>query len=384
MSILDEIEKMSNPELEALKERTLRQQQAQAIGSAASSIAPGLIGMLVGGTNDFRARQFDKGNQIAEATGKQFVDNQKNLKEVMLDGQPRYVTGQEALYEQPYVKPTGLGGAGGKLFAPFQLKNEKTGELKWVQPRDGILEDMATREPITDFTGWKRYERNLFRQRKNAKGDVTLVEVDPITGLDKARYSDAGYGTLYDVATEGQGKALEDQMKSASEKIFDSEIKFASLDDAEKILSTSYDPRTVSATIYSVARDLEPKGVLTNQDFEVLTGQSLDSFLSNIDYYTRNKMFGEVDKYAKSFIGLIRAMKAKKRSEIDTMRRLIPSGGPRSKAGTKLKDVVPKKPEASIENKKAFADIEKRASEKIKDKALREEFLNKKRKQLGL
>ena len=105
MSILDEIEKMSTHELDTLKEISLRQQEAQMIGQAASSIAPGLIGMLIGGTNDFRSRQFDRGNQLAESAGKQYLDNQKNLKEVELDGQPRYVTGQEALYEKPYKAP---------------------------------------------------------------------------------------------------------------------------------------------------------------------------------------------------------------------------------------------------------------------------------------
>lgn len=188
MTLLDELEKMNSSELETLKERTLKQQEAQTIGTAAASIAPGLIGLLTGGTDQFRAKQFERGNQIAESAGKQFVENQKNLKEVELDGQPRYVTGQEALYEKPYIKPL-LGGKsdGGKTYAFKVLKNKKTGETRYATQSGTDLIDMVTKEPIPNLNDYLNYERNYRKGYNTVTGAPAVFEIDPVTGKESRR-----------------------------------------------------------------------------------------------------------------------------------------------------------------------------------------------------
>lgn len=386
MSILDEIEKMSNPELEALKERTLRQQEAQAIGSAVSSIAPGLIGMLIGGTNDFRSRQFDKGNKIAEATGKQFVDNQKNLKEVMLDGQPRYVTGQEALYEQPYVKPTSMDGLG-KAYAPFQIKNRKTGEIQFARPVGDKLISFTTGLPIEDIENWQKHEKDLYKESDLPTGGKKLNKIDPITGKIETKMTTPGVADVYKVQTKGQAENIESGLKDAQKNALDIKSKIKSYENAENILNSAMKngPRALSAAIFEIAKDINKgAGVMTDRDFERVVGVDSQTFMTRLqDAYDKN-LTGDLDRYAKSFINLVKYAKLKQQKELDSIAQNINLGGRRDLKATDLVPALKTNPE----DLKKYRQIEKYILEQVKkDPSIKEKsdlFLKKKREELGI
>lgn len=388
MSILDEIEKMSTPELDALKERSLRQQEAQMIGQAASSIAPGLIGMLIGGTNDFRSRQFDRGNQLAESAGKQYLDNQKNLKEVELDGQPRYVTGQEALYEKPYVKPTSsLSDGLGKAYAPFQVKHKITGEIQFVRPVGDKLISFTTGLPLEDIQDWQKHERDLYKEESLATGGSRLNRIDPITGKVETKIKTAGPGDIYKVATKGQAENIESGLKDAQRSALEAKSKIKSYETAEGILNSAMKngPRALSAAIFEIAKDINKgAGVMTDRDFDKVVGTDAQTFMTRVqDAYDKN-LTGELDRYAKTFINLVKYAKLKQQKELDSISENLNLGG---RTDIKPQDIVPAlKTDPSALKK--YREIEKYIMDQVKKDPTKKQksdlFLKKKREELGI
>lgn len=330
MSILDEIEKTSNPELEALKERSLKQQQAQTIGQAVSSIAPGLIGMLIGGTNDFRSRQFDRGNQIAEATGKQFVDNQKNLKEVMLDGQPRYVTGQEALYEKLYKTPerTGLTGSEKGRYQLQPIYNHASKKYETV------IFDTATKEMVNMADMVARPTSPKITQERTGQGGLEVNKYVPYDGGPNTLNTQFGPGNVAEgtvpddvVSKQEAEQFIKDAAKSKDKKVKIVEAKKNAEQSVKLLSDPSATPEELAAGIQLMLKAVN-KERLSDPDAARLQGDDLKSLARTAEDVVSGKFMGQINpKTRQGFINVAKSFIKSTEEEMKSMDQLyIPKG----------------------------------------------------------
>lgn len=331
MTLLDEIEKMSNPELEALKERSLKQQQAQTVGQAAASVAPGLIGMLVGGTNDFRARQFDKGNQLAESAGKQYLENQKNLKEVELDGQPRYVTGQEALYEKPYKTPerTGLTGSEKGRYQLQPIYNHASKKYETV------IFDTATKEIVNMADMVARPSSPKITQERTGQGGLEVNKYVPYDSTGpKTLNTQFGVGNVAEgtvpegvVSKEEAGQYIKDAAKAKDKKVKIVEAKKNAEQSVKLLSDPSATPEELAAGIQLMLKAVN-KERLSDPDAARLQGDDLKSLARTAEDVVSGKFMGQINpKTRQGFINVAKSFIKSTEEEMKSMDKLyIPKG----------------------------------------------------------
>lgn len=314
MALLDELEKMNSSELEALKQRTLKQQEAQTIGTAAASLAPGLIGLLTGGTDEFRARQFERGNQIAESAGKQYMDNQKNLKEVVLDGQPRYVTGQEALYEQPYKAPVkgGLSDEGKiikGLYQSRQAYDKKTGEYGTEIFNTATGERQFIPETISGATAPKVTTLPTLQGGKEVSPVNPYLTTPPpvvkkVHGIGDVAQGNVPSGT---VSKQEAEQFIKDSAKAKDKKVKIVEAKKNAQQSIKLLSDPTSTPEELAAGVQLMLKAVN-KERLSDPDAIRLQGDELKSYKRLLEDFVAGRGLGEMNpKTRQGFINVARS-----------------------------------------------------------------------------
>ena len=140
----------------------------------------------------------------------------------------------------------------------------------------------------------------------------------------------------------------------------------------------------MAANIYALARDYESKGILTDQDYKSILGIDMDTYLNRLQYAIDNKLTGQVQDYAKSFVQLAKSAKALKNRDLETIRGTMPTGGPRSQAQYVPTQSLAPKAQPTAKNKAQYIQAEKIAKQRIKDPAMLKRYLDQKKAELGL
>lgn len=344
--------------------------------------APSLLGMIGGGSAAYNTMNLEKGSEYLKKRA-QDEANQKLVQLKSVDGTPYLEKAKYAVGMEPYITPkVSLGGLDSKYYKPSQFVDTKTGRVFQGMFAGGKLVDISSGMPI-DPTGVVNYEPPKFKEIENVKGDRNYFKVDPVMDTKKTILGSQGLGSYYDVGTKGQAENIEKSQSLAQKDVYELEKQISDLDEVEGILKQTNDPRVISTSIYNLARANEPKGVLSEGDFKALTGQSIETYLNQFDYLIKNKLFGEAQEYAKSYVNLARTIRARKQRELETIRGIMPRGGKRTQDTAPSLEKAPKaKPTAK--NKAAFIQFEKMANDRIKDPGMRKKFLEQKRMELGL
>ena len=351
------------------------------IADAATSVAPAILSLLGGSDTTSVNRQFAKGNQYLSTRGDQEAEAIKNMKQIDVNGMPVNVKPVDALYQQDYEKKK-LTEALGKTYAPRQYKHIESGKIAHIQNIDGMFVDHDTKLPIAKMSDYMLYQPDHRVNAEDIKGNKFLFVTDPITGETTKVPITSGLGSYYDTGTKGQAENIEDMQKKGSTDVYDLNKQIGRFEQVETELQRTKDPRVAGSLAYGIARDIEPKGVLTDNDVVRILGMDRMTYLERFNQAIAANVTGDVQKYTQSFKALVRAMKEAKRKEIEMIQGVIPKGGPKSKA-PKGNQVAPAaKP--SNANKARYVELEKSAKSKIKDPATLKRFLEKKRLELGL
>ena len=344
---------------------------------------PSLLGMIGGGSAAYNTMNLEKGSEFLKKRA-QDEANQKLVQLKSVDGTPYYEKAKYAVGMEPYIVPKpSVGGLGSKEYKPSQFVDTRTGRVFYGRFSGGKLVDVATGEPI-DPTGIVDYESPKFKEIKNVKGDMTYYKINPVMDTKKAMLGSQGLGSFYDVGTEGQAKNIEKSQSLAQKDIYNIQRSLGRLDEVEQTLSRTKDPRVMAANIYALARDYESKGILTDKDYKNILGIDMDTYLNRLQYAIDNKLTGQVQEYAKSFVQLAKSAKALKNRDLETIRGTMPTGGPRSQAQSVSTQSLAPKAKPTAKNKATFIQFEKMANDRIKDPGMRKKFLEQKRMELGL
>jgi len=345
--------------------------------------APSLLGMIGGGSAAYNTMNLEKGSEYLKKRA-QDEANQKLVQLKSVDGTPYLEKAKYAVGMEPYITPkVSLGGLDSKYYKPSQFVDTKTGRVFQGMFAGGKLVDISSGMPI-DPTGVVNYEPPKFKEIENVKGDKSYFKVDPVMDTKKTVLGSQGLGSYYDVGTKGQAENIEKSQALAQKDIYEIQRSLGRLDEVEQTLSRTKDPRVMAANIYALARDYESKGILTDQDYKSILGIDMDTYLNRLQYAIDNKLTGQIEDYAKSFVQLARSAKSLKQRDLETIRGTIPSGGPKSQVKNIPLASVSPKPKPTAKNKAAFIQFEKMANDRIKDPGMRKKFLEQKRMELGL
>lgn len=345
MTLLDELEKMNSSELDALKERTLKQQEAQTIGTAAASLAPGLIGLLTGGTEQFRAKQYERGNQIADAAGKQYIENQKNLKEVELDGQPRYVTGQEALYEKPYKAPAKVGAIGSEK-GRYQMQPIYNHASKKYET---VIFDTATKEIVNMADMVARPTSPKITQERTGQGGLEVNKYVPYDGGPKTLNTQFGPGNVAEgtvpddvVSKQEAEQFIKDSAKSKDKKVKIVEAKKNAQQSIRILSDATATPEELAAGVQLMLKAVN-KERLSDPDAVRLQGDEMKSYKRILEDFVAGRGLGEMNpKTRQGFINVARSFIASSDQEMKSVDDLYTPKGRLPDKGQKRLDKTSK------------------------------------------
>lgn len=345
--------------------------------------APSLLGMIGGGSAAYNTMNLEKGSEYLKKRA-QDEANQKLVQLKSADGTPYLEKEKYAVGKEPYIaQKLSAGGLESKYYKPSQFVDTKTGRVFQGMFAGGKLVDISTGMPI-DPTGVVDYEPPKFKEIEYPDGDKDYYRINPVTLKKELVLGSQGLGSVYDVPTKGQAENIEKAQALAQKDIYEIQRSLGRLDEVEQTLSRTKDPRVMAANIYALARDYESKGILTDQDYKSILGIDMDTYLNRLQYAIDNKLTGQIQDYAKSFVQLARSAKSLKQRDLETIRGTIPSGGPKSQVKNIPLASVSPKPKPTAKNKAAFIQFEKMANERIKDPSMRKKFLEQKKMELGL
>lgn len=371
---------VSNFQPQEVMDRDLR----SALVDAFVGGAPSLLGMIGGGSAAYNTMNLEKGSEYL----KKRAQDEANQKLVMLksvDGTPYYEKAKYAVGMEPYIKPERSTGSelGGKEYKGQFFVDTNTNRIFAGKFTSAGILDFDSGQ-IIPSKGIQAYEPYKLKESENAKGDKSLDRYNPVTGESKNLKKIKGLGSIYDVETKGQAENIEKAQATAQKDIYEIQRSIGRLDEVEQTLSTTKDPRVMAANIYSIARDFETKGVLSNEDYINILGIDKDTYLNRLQYAVDNNFTGDVQGYARSFVQLARSAKNLKQRDLETIRGTIPSGGPRSQVKNKPLGSISPKAQPTAKNKAQYIQAEKIAKQRIKDPAMLKRYLDQKKAELGL
>lgn len=344
--IVDDSEKGRISDEEAAAAATPNRQQRNA-ANVNSDLMVGashaLLGLLSGNANR-ASMEYGKANQYVAGQKKQDLENlSKMVKTVGPEGKPIFTPTVEAADMQAYEAPKGgVGGGAAGSFQLAQMYDPDSNRYFTVRhnSRTGEMLDMAG-APITPPANAivRPVAPKLFTT-EDVQGTKTEQEYNPYKGQKTAPLvKTGGLGAHYGVATKGQGEAIEKGLGKGQEEYQGLSGSLVDIKQAKQSLNNTKDPRVLAESVYSMVRSVESKGVLTDQDFENITGMKYMSWYKNMDNLLKTKAYGEVEELRNSFKGLANKIESKIQNRLES----IPSRyAPQTKRGKEaLKAVVP-------------------------------------------
>jgi hypothetical protein len=347
---------------------------------------------FMGGTAAEQSSRFSKGNEYLKNIGTLEAARLKGLKEIKNeDGNPEFIAEANAVGMEPYhqVKTLGSGSNGAansfKLATLYNPNDRSYKSIKHNSRTGGIL-DLSDNIFIPEEGSIVQPVANKLIKTEDVGGTVTVA---PYNQYDKNQtppvVTKPGLGPKYGVGTKGQGEAIEKGIAEGQKEYqaFSGSIK--DIESASRTIKNGNNVRAMSAAIYSLVRSVEPKGVLTEQDFQVISGSSYMPTLQEIEDFLGKKFTGNLEEMRSSFGGLADDIKNRLEQRMES----IPSRfAPESKqAQDAIRSVIPQdKIKEGVRVKKAkLIQIETQAKKFFgNDKNAYNGFLNKKKQELGL
>ena len=331
--------------------------QSQAIGRMVAGAAPTLFGFLFGPQQSERA--------IAQT--QKFYAAGKPSKLVPIvgeNGDAIYETPEGAIGEKVYQKPTKMSQMSSGKWLPGKswIKDANGVELltdTLTNNASGEIVNAITKDPIKDGRSYVAAKTYL---TEGLSGGKSASIIDPSlkdNAVMNREPLERGLGDFYGVKTKGQGQTIEKGFEEGQKQ---SQLLASSLVDvksAKDTLITSKDPRAVAQAVYGMVRSVETKGVLTDQDFENITGSNMKSYIDNLKYKIDTKAFGDVEELRNSYMNLANEIEKKASNKLGALSRTYAPPTKQAQAG--FKSVVPvRSKEQAIGDVKGAADWARR------------------------
>lgn len=351
-----------------------------------------LISLLTGNHNK-AVMGFDKGNKYVQDRRNEDRTDLKTLVKTNQNGKPIYTPSIEAADMEAYNAPSKAAGSNGAANS-FQLTqaydpatdtystirfNTRTGEAADASGNIVTLPKGIVVKPVAP----KIYKT------EDVQGTVSNKEKNPYASKPKAFDTTAGLGKYYDVGTQGQGKNIEESQGRGQKESEDITGSIVDASSAENTIKNSNDPRAISAAIYSLVRSVEPKGVLTEQDFQVISGNSFLPTLDEIQQYISKKGTGNLEQVKKSFLGLSTDIRRRLQQRLDSVPGRF--GGSKNKVTQLGVDkTIPSSQKSSAKNKAEYIQLESAAKKRwgptsgVPRPDILNKFLEEKRRELGI
>lgn len=367
--------------------------QNRQVADALVGATPTLINLLTGASANHTVRGFDQANTYLKNRATQDLPTKDNTFVEDVDGKPVIGMRVDSVGKTPYYQPKTIPGAAtsskgsASNFVVYDMfdpaSNTSVGvtfsgrENKWFDnagneftpPPQAIFKKKADKMFSTEDT-------------QGTKKGFVYNEAAPEGKKVKPIHVEPGKGTTYgkDV-TKGQADLIEKGMEEGQKENQKVTSQLVDINDVVKTMKESKDARIVASSIYGLIRNVESKGVLTDDDFKNISGEKYESFKTRMQRMIDTQAFGDIEKLRNSYIGL--AQKIQKR--LQDKQKTIPSTyAPSTKeAQGAFKNVAPSIPNAKSAQEE-YAEITKRANVVFKDQNKKRMFLDKKRKELGL
>ena len=344
------------------------------------------------GTAAEQSSRFDQSNKYLQNIGTLEADKLKKLKEIKNEnGQPEFIAESNAIGMEPYhqIKTAGgLEGGAAKSFTTFDVYRPTTQErfnavfntrLGKYQDANG---DVIQMEP-TDVL---KPVANKIIKTEDVGGTVKVKEYNQYDKKPtKEIVTEPGLGPKYGVGTKGQGESIEKGVAEGQKEYQAYSGAIQDIKSATNTIKNGKNARALSAAIYSLVRSVEPKGVLTEQDFSVISGNAYMPTLQQIEDYVAKRFSGNLEEVRASFGGL--AEDIQKRLEkrmISIPERFAPGS---KQAQDAIKSVIPQDQMKKIKNqdKAKLIQIESEAKKFFgKNKKAYDGFMAKKKQEMGL
>jgi hypothetical protein len=329
-----EAQKPPKPPVEGLDEKSISQ-----ITRAFTGASPALMGLLFGGSPSTVERELKETKDYYKAG----VPTKTVLTKGPT-GEPIYTDirdsiGQEA-YERPYAESST--GNGKWLTGKAWVKDENGVEQLTdilTNNASNVVINAITKEPITSARSYitpKTYLTEDIRGQKNVgvidpslRGKA-MINKEPLEG---------GIGGYYNVKTKGQALTIEKGFEEGQKQSQALATSLVDIKSAKDVLKTSRDPREVAQAIYGMVRSLETKGVLTDQDFSIITGSNLEPYLNELQYKIETKAFGNVESLRNSYLKLADAIEKKTANKLGALSKTYAPSTKQAQEG--FKSVTP-------------------------------------------
>lgn len=367
--------------------------QNRQVADALVGATPTLINLLTGASANHTVRGFDQANAYLKNRATQDLPTKDNTFVEDVDGKPVIgmrvdSVGKQAFY-QPKTIPGAAAGSKGSAgnFVVYDMFDPATNTSVGVtfSGRDNKWFDNAGSEftPPPQAIFKKKADKMFSTEdTQGTKKGFVYNEAAPEGKKVKPIHVEPGKGTKYgkDV-TKGQADIIEKGMEEGQKENQKVATQLVEVNDVVKTLQTSKDPRIVASSIYGLIRNVESKGVLTDDDFKNISGEKYESFKTRMQRMIDTQAFGDIEKLRNSYIGL--AQKIQKRLQ-DKQRSIPGVYSPSTKKGQDaFKNITPEIAGAKTP-KDEYAEIVKRANVVFKDQNKKVRFLEMKRKELGL
>ena len=367
--------------------------QNRQVADALVGATPTLINLLTGASANHTVRGIDQANAYLKNRATQDLPTKDNTFVEDVDGKPVIGMRVDSVGKTPYYQPKTIPGAAtsskgsASNFVVYDMFDPATNTSTGVTFNGRTNEwhlangERFTPEPQVIF---KKKADKLFNTEdvQGTKKEFAYNEAMPEGKKLKGIYKEPGKGTTYGKnVTKGQADLIEKGMEEGQKENQKASSQLVEVNDVVKTLQTSKDPRVVASSIYGLIRNVESKGVLTDDDFKNISGEKYESFKTRMQRMIDTQAFGDIEKLRNSYIGL--AQKIQKRLQ-DKQRSIPGVYSPSTKKGQDaFKNITPEIAGAKTP-KDEYAEIVKRANVVFKDQNKKVRFLEMKRKELGL
>lgn len=390
--------------MEETEDRRLRAKQVSGdygyIPDLVASAGPSLLALIGGASPGIVSQHIDRGNQYAQARGKQEEVTKDKMTQIDVNGEPMNVLARDALGEKPYIQPPRSAGASGapsgNVQSTMTYSNKKTGEISnFYLSRNGLIyrvgDNEANGNPVppekiaADYVPFKGFATANI---EDAYGNKNVTQMQRTNPGQKVSVAGAkGYGSMVGVPTEGI-KQTEKSLDEHNKRVGDIENKLSDLKSSIPILENpASTPTELTAAREALIRSISTEPRLTDEDVARAMGNDFRSLFAQTRNALGNKAFGDMSpKQRQEFLTsaktLINRMDQGVQRSYDKMTKetsTVPGG----------KGYIEKKTPVQAQKSKASkAELEKikQAAKKAfgNDKTMYDKFVEKKTRELGL
>ncbi len=367
-----------------------KQDMNRTLSNLIVAAGPSLLG-FGRGTAAEQSSRFDQSNKYLQNIGTLEADKLKKLKEIKNEsGQPEFIAESNAIGMEPYqIKtPGGIDGGAAKSFTTFDVYRPTTQERFNVvfNSRIGKYQDANGDSVSMEPTDILKPVANKIIKTEDVGGTVKVKQYNQYDKQPTSQIvTEPGLGPKYGVGTKGQGESIEKGVAEGQKEYQAYSGAIQDIKSATNTIKSGKNARALSAAIYSLVRSVEPKGVLTEQDFSVISGNAYMPTLQQVEDFVAKKFSGNLEEVRASFGGLAEDIQKRLEKRIISIPERFAPGS--KQAQDAIKSVIPQDEMKKIKNqdKAKLIQIESEAKKFFgKNKNAYDGFMAKKKQELGL